>query len=131
MVGLRTVERVAGVDGKTVVADVAAVAMQIVGPFPLVALEAQRLERPQAEGVPIAAMRRVVIGDAGGINPALGRARPAQRLDLELVRRPAPPALQPVPRSPGGELGRLTFGRNAPRGGNFGSPSQPGVATRV
>jgi hypothetical protein len=57
------VERMVGVDRQAVVANGAPIAMRIIGPFALVAIGAQRLQRAKAEGVPIASMRRKMIGD--------------------------------------------------------------------
>jgi hypothetical protein len=57
------VERMVGVDRQAVVANGAPIAMRIIGPFALVAIAAERLQRPEAELVPIAFVRRKMIGD--------------------------------------------------------------------
>jgi len=51
------------IERKAVIADRAAVAVRVVGELPLVAIHAQALQRAEPEGVPIALMWRVVIGD--------------------------------------------------------------------
>jgi hypothetical protein len=79
------IERVARIDRQTVVADVAAIALRVVGPFALVAIEAQRLQRAEAERVPIAAVRRVVVSEGRQCDSPLLKAGSAQGLDLELM----------------------------------------------
>jgi hypothetical protein len=62
-VGRAPVKRMVRVERKAVVADVAAIAVVVVGPFASVTIAAEGLQRAQAERVPIASVRRIVVRD--------------------------------------------------------------------
>jgi hypothetical protein len=63
-------------------------------------VSAEGAQRPEHEGVVIAAMRRVVISDRRRSDAALLLAQGAQRGGRELVLGPSSPGLQRVPTSP-------------------------------
>ena len=88
---LSRVERVVRIERHSVVADVASVAVRVVGPFAIVAVAAQRLQRPEPELVPVALMRRgrsQLLAGAAGTAPAEGRS--------PCVLSKAPQALAPA-----------------------------------
>ena len=97
----RPVERVARIGRQAVVADVAAIAARVVGPFALVTIGAQRLQRAEREGVPIAAMRA---DDGRRPSPATTglwlEAGGAQRLDAQGWCLARLPALKAIPIAP-------------------------------
>jgi hypothetical protein len=88
------------IDRKAVVADVASVAALIVRPFAFVAIGAERLQRSEPKGVPIATMRRIVVSDGRRSHAPLVEARGAKRLDPELMMRATSPTLKTVPFTP-------------------------------
>jgi hypothetical protein len=90
----------ARIDRIAVGADIAAIAAPIVRPFPLVAVDAKRLQRAKAEGVPIALMRRVVVGDGRRRHPVRPHAGGAKRMGLKLVALALLPSEQSVPLAP-------------------------------
>jgi hypothetical protein len=67
--------------------------MVIVGPFALVAIAAKALQRTEAEGVPIAAMERIMVSDRRRREVVGLEAGGAQRLDPELMTSALPPTL--------------------------------------
>ena len=75
--------------------------------FVLVARLAKALQRPEAEGVPIAVVRLDVIGDGRRRHLAGLEASRAERLDAELVRAPFLPCRQAIPGTPGQRLARV------------------------
>jgi hypothetical protein len=83
---------VSGVDRQAVVANVATITTRIVGPFCFVAVEAQTLQRSEAEEIPVAAMRRVVIGDRRGDDATSRETVCAEGLPAELIEPPSTPA---------------------------------------
>jgi hypothetical protein len=94
----------ARIDRIAVVADVANVAALIVRPFAFVAIGAKRLQRSEPKSVPIAMMRRIVVGNGRRRDEPLFQARSAKRLDPELMMRATSPALKTVPFTPGQRL---------------------------
>jgi len=81
-----------GIEREPVIPDVTAIAARVVGPFAVVAVETQRLQRAEAKGVPVSAVRWMVVGDAGGNDPTLSQALGAERLATELITSPFAPA---------------------------------------
>jgi hypothetical protein len=75
------IERMARVDRKAVITNVRAKAPSVDRPLPVVAVAAQRAERTEAEGVPVALMRWVMIRDRRRRETASFLAQDAQRLD--------------------------------------------------
>ena len=102
--GPMLVKRVLRIDRQTVIAYVAPISMRIVGPFALVTIAAETLQRPEPEGVPIASMRRIVVGDRRRGDAVPREAEGAERLDSKLVVSALSPALQRVPGPPGERL---------------------------
>jgi hypothetical protein len=60
-----------GVERQAVGVDVTTITTRILRPFAVVAIEAERLQGAEAEGVPVAAMRWVMIGDGSDNDPTL------------------------------------------------------------
>ena len=73
----------------------------------LVALLAKALQRPEAEGVPIAVMIHDMVGNHGRRDLSALVAQPAQRLGPQLVRPHVFPDLQPVKFAPGKLASRI------------------------
>jgi hypothetical protein len=94
-------------DRKPVIADRRAIAVRVVGPFALVTVPAERLQGAEAEGIPVASVRRVVIGDRRRRDAVGLEAGSAQRLERELVAGAPSPTLEAVPGSPGEHLRRV------------------------
>ena len=94
------------IDRQAVIANGRAVAALVDGPHALMAIPAERAQRPETELIVIAAMPRVMIGDGGRSDAALFLAQGAERLDLKLVARARSPALQIVPGTPRKRLRR-------------------------
>jgi hypothetical protein len=106
---LPLVERVVRINRQAVVADVATIPVYIVSRLALVTIEAQRLQGAEAEAVPIAAVRWVVVSDGRRRDSPLLEAGGAQGLDLELMAGALFPAQQAVPFAPGQGLGGLAM----------------------
>jgi hypothetical protein len=95
-----SVERMVRVERKAVIANGQAVAALVDGPDALVAIPAQRAQRPETELVVIAAMPWVMVGDRGRRDAALLVAQSAERGSRKLMLGPPPPGLQRVPCTP-------------------------------
>jgi hypothetical protein len=89
-----SVEWMVGVGRKAVVVAGVAIAALVNGPLALMTIAAQRAQRPEAEGVVIALMRRMVISDGGRRDAASFLAQGTQRGSRKLVFGPRPPALK-------------------------------------
>jgi hypothetical protein len=100
------IERMRRIDRQAVVANGQAVAALIDGPYALVAIPAERAQRPETELVVVAAVPWMMVRDRGRRDAALLLAQGAQRLDLKLMMRARSPALEIVPASPGKRLRR-------------------------
>ena len=85
-------------------ADVGTVASSVDRPLPAMAIAAQRADRPKPEGVPVALMRRIMIGDRRRRDAVLREAKGAERLDPKLMASALSPSLQAVPIPPGERL---------------------------
>lgn len=94
------------IDRKAVGADVQAIASLVDRPLALMAIPAQRAQRPQHKGVVIALMRRVMVSDRRRRQAASFLAQDAKRFDLHLVPGAPAPALQRVPGTPVKRLSR-------------------------
>ena len=98
--GSSGIERMTRIDRQAVVADVAAVAFVFDRLQAIVARFAERAQRTEDEGVPVAGVGRVVIGDRRRRDAARFLAQGTQRLDRKLVVGPSSPGLERVPISP-------------------------------
>lgn len=103
---LPLVKRVPRVDRQAVLADIASISVGVVGPFLVVAIRAQRLQRTEHKGVVIAAMSRVMVGDRRRREASSLAAQNAERIETELVSAPPSPALKRVPAPPRERLRR-------------------------
>jgi hypothetical protein len=99
------VERVARIRRQAVIAGGQPISAFVDGPDALVAIAAERAQRPEHELAVIALMRRVVIGDGGRRDATLLLAHGAQRGSRKLVLGPPPPGLERVPGPPRQRLG--------------------------
>ena len=88
------------IDRKPIVANVVAIAALVDRPLALMAIAAERAQRPKAEGVVIAFVGRMVISDGGRRDAASFLAQGAQRGSRKLVFGPSSPGLQGVPIAP-------------------------------
>lgn len=84
----------ARIDREAIVANRRAIAVRVVGPFALMAIAAETLQWAEPEGVPVAFVRRVMIGDRRRREAIPREAKGAQRLDAELMMSAPSPALQ-------------------------------------
>jgi hypothetical protein len=105
------IERMRRIDRQAVVANGQAVAALIDGPYALVAIPAERAQRPETELVVIAAVPWMMVRDGGRRDAALFLAQGAQRLDLQLMLGPSSPGLQVIPRTPVERLRRCEIAR--------------------
>jgi hypothetical protein len=112
----------ARIEREAIVADIAAVTPFIRRPFVLVTIGAKRLQPAEAEGVPVAAVGRDVIGDRRGDNVSAFATSAAQGFGSQLIAGSFLPPLQAVPFAPrqalsGVEKGAWHVGKSAPRVG--------------
>jgi hypothetical protein len=110
-----SVERMLCIGRKAVVTAGQAIASLIDRPLALVAIAAERAQRPEPELVVIASMRRAMIGDRGRRDAALLLAQGAERGGCKLVLGPSSPGLQRIPGPPRQRLGgsEITSGHPA------------------
>jgi hypothetical protein len=105
------IERMLRINRHAIGSDRVATAALVDGPDALMAIAAERAQRPDHELVVIAAMPWVMIGDRRRREAALLLAQGAKRGGRELMVRPSSPGLQGIPISPMERLGGREIAR--------------------